>query len=330
MSKTKQRALVTGGAGFLGSHLCDRLLHEGYAEVVCLDNFYTGTEQNIAHLRADARWRVVKHDVTQPFADDFFAEPFTEIFNLACPASPPHYQHNPIHTMKTNVLGMINVLDVATRMGAKVLQASTSEIYGDPLEHPQTESYRGNVNTIGPRACYDEGKRSAETLCFDYQRQKNANIRVARIFNTYGPRMLPNDGRVVSNFVVQALRGEALTMYGDGKQTRAFCYVDDLVDGLVRLMHAPDDVNGPVNLGNPNEFTVHQLAEQILAMTGSASHIEYRPLPQDDPRQRQPDISLALSALNWRPKVSLQSGLERTIAYFRQALKDSSKGNPSR
>jgi UDP-glucuronate decarboxylase len=306
--------MVTGGAGFLGSHLCERLLARG-DDVLCVDNFFTGTKDNIAHLVADPHFELLRHDVTFPLYVEV-----DEIYNLACPASPIHYQHDPIQTTKTSVHGAINMLGLAKRVKAKILQASTSEVYGDPEVHPQPESYRGSVNPIGPRACYDEGKRCAETLFFDYHRQGGLRIRVARIFNTYGPRMHPNDGRVVSNFIVQALEKKLITLFGDGRQTRSFCYVDDLVDGLIRLMDASDRVTGPVNLGNPEEFTIRELAETVLRLTKSPSRIAKRPLPADDPMQRCPDIALARKALGWKPKVRLEDGLKRTIAYFRDAL----------
>ena len=304
------RILVTGGAGFIGSFLCERLLEEG-AEVLCVDNFFTGARSNVAHLLDHKRFELLRHDVTFPL----FVE-IDEIYNLACPASPVHYQFDPVQTTKTSVHGAINMLGLAKRTKSKILQASTSEVYGDPTIHPQTEDYWGNVNPIGPRSCYDEGKRCAETLFFDYYRQHKLRIKVARIFNTYGPRMHPNDGRVVSNFIMQALRGEDITLYGDGEQTRSFCFVDDLVDGLVRLMNTGDDVTGPINLGNPSEFTIKQLAETIIDLTGSKSKLAHKPLPQDDPRQRQPDISLAKNTLDWQPAVPLQDGLKKTIAYF--------------
>ena len=304
------RVLVTGGAGFIGSFLCERLLEEG-AEVLCVDNFFTGARSNVAHLLDHKRFELLRHDVTFPL----FVE-IDEIYNLACPASPVHYQFDPVQTTKTSVHGAINMLGLAKRTKSKILQASTSEVYGDPTIHPQTEDYWGNVNPIGPRSCYDEGKRCAETLFFDYHRQHEVEIKVARIFNTYGPRMHPNDGRVVSNFIMQALRGEDITLYGDGEQTRSFCYVDDLVDGLVRLMNADPDVTGPINLGNPGEFTIKQLAEAIIDLTGAKSKLTHKPLPQDDPRQRQPDISLAKSVLEWQPSVVLEDGLKKTIAYF--------------
>lgn len=304
------RILVTGGAGFIGSFLCERLLEEG-AEVLCVDNFFTGARSNVAHLLDHKRFELLRHDVTFPL----FVE-IDEIYNLACPASPVHYQFDPVQTTKTSVHGAINMLGLAKRTKAKILQASTSEVYGDPEIHPQTEDYWGNVNPIGPRSCYDEGKRCAETLFFDYHRQHGVPIKVARIFNTYGPRMHPNDGRVVSNFIMQALRGEDITLYGDGEQTRSFCFVDDLVDGLVRLMNSPDDVTGPINLGNPGEFTIKQLAEAIIELTGSKSKLSHKPLPQDDPRQRKPDISLAKKTLDWEPNIALETGLKETIAYF--------------
>ncbi len=304
------RILVTGGAGFLGSHLCDRLLGDGH-EVVCLDNFFTGRKANIAHLLGNPDFELVRHDVIDPFKFEV-----DQIYNLACPASPPHYQYNPIKTTKTSVMGAINCLGLAKRVRARVFQASTSEVYGDPAVHPQPESYWGNVNPIGQRSCYDEGKRCAETLFFDYHRENGVDIRVVRIFNTYGPRMHPNDGRVVSNFIVQALKGEDLTVYGDGSQTRSFCYVDDLIEGFVRLMQQ-DETVGPVNIGNPGEFTMLELAELTLKLVGGSSKIVHLPLPADDPKQRRPDISLAQHHLGWAPTVPLQDGLERTIAYFR-------------
>ncbi len=314
MKRARKRILVTGGAGFLGSHLCERLLRDG-AEVLCVDNFFTGSRDNLAHLRDDPRFEVMRHDVTFPLYVEV-----DEIYNLACPASPVHYQHNPVQTVKTSVHGAINMLGLAKRTGAKILQASTSEVYGDPTIHPQPEEYRGHVNPIGPRSCYDEGKRCAETLFFDYHRQNGVNIRVARIFNTYGPRMHPNDGRVVSNFIVQALKGEPITLYGEGTQTRSFCYVDDLIDGLVRLMDAPDAVTGPVNLGNPGEFTIRALAEMVLRLTDARSDLVLRPLPEDDPMQRCPDIARARRLLGWQPAVPLEEGLRRTIAYFAALL----------
>jgi UDP-glucuronate decarboxylase len=312
----QKRILVTGGAGFLGSHLCDRLVAEGH-DVLCLDNFFTGTKQNILHLMENPNFELIRHDLAFPV----FLE-VDEIYNLACPASPIHYQHNPVKTVKTNVLGSIHMLGLAKRVHAKILQASTSEVYGDPNVHPQTESYWGNVNTIGIRSCYDEGKRCAETLFFDYHRQNKVNIRVVRIFNTYGPRMHPNDGRVVSNFIVQALKNQDITVYGEGLQTRSFCYVDDLIDGVVRMMNGSDDFIGPVNLGNPTEFTILELAEKIISATGSRSHIVFHPLPQDDPLQRKPDITLAKEKLQWEPKTALEKGLQSTIAYFKKILKN--------
>lgn len=309
-----KRILVTGGAGFLGSHLCERLLSEGN-EVICADNFFTGSKRNILHLLQNPFFELIRHDVTFPLYLEV-----DEIYNLACPASPVNYQHDPVQTLKTSVHGAINMLGLAKRVDAKIFQASTSEVYGDPEVHPQPESYWGKVNTIGIRSCYDEGKRCAETLFFDYHRQHNVKIKVARIFNTYGPRMQPDDGRVVSNFIVQAIKGDPITIYGEGQQTRSFCYVDDLIDGFVQLMGAGDDVTGPVNLGNPNEFTIRQLAERVLALTGSSSKLIFKPLPQDDPRQRQPDISLAKQLLDWQPTVMLDSGLKKTIDYFDKLL----------
>ena len=307
------RILITGGAGFLGSHLCDRLINEGH-EILCLDNFFTGRKQNISHLFQNPNFEVIRHDVVEPFRIEV-----DQIYNLACPASPPHYQYNPIKTTKTSVMGAINSLGLAKRVKARVFLASTSEVYGDPTVHPQSESYWGNVNTIGFRSCYDEGKRCAETLYFDYHRQNGVDIRVVRIFNTYGPRMLADDGRVVSNFIVQALKGENLTVYGDGSQTRSFCYVDDLIEGFVRLMNQ-DKTVGPVNIGNPGEFTMLQLADLVLKKVGGKSKITNLPLPSDDPKQRRPDITLAKEVLGWEPKVPLEQGLERTIEYFRQAI----------
>ena len=306
-----KRILVTGGAGFIGSHLCERLLAEGH-EVICVDNFFTGSKSNVVHLLSNPYFELIRHDVCFPLYVEV-----DEIYNLACPASPVHYQHDPVQTTKTSVHGAINMLGLAKRIKAKILQASTSEVYGDPAVHPQTEDYWGNVNPIGPRSCYDEGKRCAETLFFDYHRQHKLRIKVARIFNTYGPRMHPNDGRVVSNFIVQALRGEPITIYGDGQQTRSFCYVDDLVDGLIRLMESEDGLTGPVNLGNPGEFTMLELAQLVLQTTGSSSLIVHRPLPQDDPQQRRPDISQAQSRLGWAPKVALAEGLQAAVGYFR-------------
>ena len=309
-----KRILVTGGAGFIGSHVCDRLVAAGH-DVLCLDNYYTGSKANVSGLMDAQNFELMRHDVTFPLYVEV-----DEIFNLACPASPVHYQYDPVQTTKTSVHGAINMLGLAKRTGAKILQASTSEVYGDPEEHPQTEDYLGNVNPIGPRGCYDEGKRCAETLFFDYHRQHGLDIRVARIFNTYGPRMHPNDGRVVSNFIVQAMKGEPITLYGDGNQTRSFCYVDDLVDGLVALMDAPDDVTGPINLGNPGEFTIRQLAETVISMTASKSEIEMHPSPQDDPMQRCPDISRAKYQLDWTPEIQLEDGLRRTIDYFSRVI----------
>jgi UDP-glucuronate decarboxylase len=314
MRTVMKRVLVTGGAGFLGSHLCERLRAQGH-DVLCVDNYFTGRKDNIAGLLGDPHFEAMRHDVTHPL----FVE-VDEIYNLACPASPIHYQFDPVQTTKTSVIGAINMLGLAKRLKAKILQTSTSEVYGDPVLHPQPESYRGNVNPIGPRACYDEGKRCAETLFFDYHRQHKLNIRVARIFNTYGPRMHPNDGRVVSNFVIQALKGQPITVFGDGQQTRAFCYVDDLIEGFVRLMAAPDDVTGPLNLGNPSEFTIAELAGLVIDITGSKSKIINRPLPIDDPMQRCPDIAKARSLLGWEPKVALRDGLKRTIDYFERLL----------
>ncbi|MGK0296658.1 MAG: UDP-glucuronate decarboxylase [Gammaproteobacteria bacterium] len=312
----KNRILVTGGAGFLGSHLCERLLNDGH-EVICVDNFFTGSKRNINHLFDNSRFELIRHDVTFPL----FIE-VDEVYNLACPASPIHYQHDPVQTTKTSVHGAINMLGLAKRIKAKIFQASTSEVYGDPDIHPQTESYWGNVNPIGPRACYDEGKRCAETLFFDYHRQHNLNIKVARIFNTYGPRMQPYDGRVVSNFIIQALTNQPITIYGEGHQTRSFCYVDDLIEGFVRFMNSNDELIGPINLGNPVEFTIKDLAEKIIEMTGSKSKFDYRPLPEDDPKQRQPDISLARKNLDWEPEIPLALGLKHTIQYFEDLLKN--------
>ncbi len=311
---SRKRVLVTGGAGFLGSHLCERLLAEG-DEVICADNYFTGTRRNIAHLLANPDFDIIRHDITFPL----FVE-VDEIYNLACPASPIHYQFDPVQTTKVSVHGAINMLGLAKRVKARILQASTSEVYGDPDVHPQREDYRGNVNPIGPRACYDEGKRCAETLFFDYRRQHGLAIKVARIFNTYGPRMHPNDGRVVSEFVMRALEGAPITLFGDGKQSRSFCYVDDLIEGLTRLMASDDAVTGPINLGNPEELTISELAQTIIAMTGSKSEIIHRPLPEDDPRRRKPDITMAETVLDWRPHTPLEVGLERTIAYFLQLM----------
>jgi len=314
MRNTDQRVLVTGGAGFLGSHLCERLLAAG-EDVLCVDNYFTGSKANIAHLLGDPRFELMRHDVTFPLYVEV-----DRIYNLACPASPVHYQHDPVQTTKTSVHGAINMLGLAKRVKARILQASTSEVYGDPEVHPQPESYWGRVNPVGLRSCYDEGKRCAETLFFDYWRQHRLQIKVVRIFNTYGPRMHPNDGRVVSNFIVQALAGEDLTIFGDGSQTRSFCYVDDLIEAMLRVMDTPAEFTGPVNLGNPGEFTMLELAECILRLTASRSRIRFEPLPPDDPRQRRPDISLATSALGWQPQVPLEEGLVRTIAYFRRRL----------
>ena len=311
MSVTSKRVLVTGGAGFLGSHLCERLLGEGH-DVLCVDNFFTGRRSNVAHLMGSPRFEVMRHDVTFPLYVEV-----DEIYNLACPASPIHYQHDPVQTTKTSVHGAINMLGLAKRLRARILQASTSEVYGDPVVHPQTEDYWGNVNPIGFRSCYDEGKRCAETLFFAYHRQHKLRIQVARIFNTYGPRMHPQDGRVVSNFIMQALAGEPITIYGEGTQTRSFCFVSDLIDGLVRLMNTGDEVTGPVNIGNPVEMTIRQLAERVIALTGSSSELVFEPLPHDDPVQRQPDIGLARRALGWAPSVALDDGLAATIEYFR-------------
>ena len=308
------RCLVTGGAGFLGSHLCERLLNDGH-EVICLDNYFTGRMVNVAHLRDNRNFELIRHDVTEPILLEV-----DRIFNLACPASPIHYQFNPVKTIKTSVMGAINMLGMAKRVKARILQASTSEVYGDPAVHPQTEDYWGNVNPIGIRSCYDEGKRVAETLFMDYHRQNNVDIRIVRIFNTYGPRMLMNDGRVVSNFIVQALKGENLTIYGDGSQTRSFCYVDDLIEGFVRMMNQ-DKIIGPVNIGNPGEFTMLELAKEVLDLTGSKSKIVYKPLPGDDPKMRRPNIDLAKSALGWEPTIPLRQGLEKTIVFFEELLK---------
>ena len=309
-----KRILVTGGAGFLGSHLCDRLIKDGN-DVICVDNFFTGSKANIAHLIGNPYFELMRHDVTFPLYVEV-----DQIYNLACPASPIHYQFDPVQTTKTSVHGAINMLGLAKRVKARIFQASTSEVYGDPVVHPQPESYWGNVNSIGPRSCYDEGKRCAETLFFDYYRQHNLDIKVARIFNTYGPRMHPNDGRVVSNFIVQALKGEDITIYGDGSQTRSFCYVDDLIEGFVRIMKTDVGFTGPINLGNPREFSMLELADTILKLAKSSSKLAYKPLPQDDPRQRQPDISLASSTLDWVPRVALKDGLKETVDYFRKIL----------
>jgi UDP-glucuronate decarboxylase len=312
----EKRILITGGAGFLGSHLCERLLANG-SIILCVDNFFTGARRNIEHLVDHKHFEVIRHDITFPL----YAE-VDEIYNLACPASPIHYQHDPVQTTKTSVHGVINMLGLAKRLRAKILQASTSEVYGDPDVHPQREDYWGNVNPVGPRSCYDEGKRCAETLFFDYRRQTNLQIKVARIFNTYGPRMHPNDGRVVSNFIIQALLGRDITVYGEGLQTRSFCFVDDLIDGLIRLMETSPDITGPVNIGNPAEFTIMELAQMTVSLIGSRSKIVHRPLPENDPKQRQPDISLAQKLLGWRPRIALKDGLAKTIAYFEQLLSD--------
>lgn len=306
-----KRILVSGGAGFIGSHLCTRLINNGH-EVICLDNFFTGSKDNIAHLMGNHHFEVVRHDVTYPYSAEV-----DEIYNLACPASPIHYQHDPIQTAKTSVMGAINMLGLAMRLDAKVLQASTSEVYGDPIVHPQPEYYWGNVNPVGYRSCYDEGKRCAETLFMDYHRQNDVRVKIIRIFNTYGPRMLPNDGRVVSNFVLQALNNEDITIYGDGKQTRSFQYIDDLIEGMIRMMETEDDFTGPVNLGNPNEFSIQELAKKIIAMTGSSSKIVFKSLPNDDPKQQQPDITLARKKLGWEPTIELEDGLSRMIEYFK-------------
>jgi UDP-glucuronate decarboxylase len=310
----RKRVLVTGGAGFLGSFLCERLLKDN-CDVICVDNFYTGTKRNIVHLLDNPYFELQRHDITFPLYLEV-----DEIYNLACPASPVHYQNDPVQTTKVNVHGAINMLGLAKRLKAKILQASTSEVYGDPTVHPQRENYRGNVNCIGPRSCYDEGKRCAETLFFDYYRQHGIKIKVARIFNTYGPRMHPNDGRVISNFIVQAISNQDISVYGDGRQTRSFCYVDDMIDGLVRLMNSDDDFTGPVNIGNPGEYTILQLAEKIIEMTGSSSNLLFKPLPQDDPLQRKPDIDLAKKVLGWQPKVELEGGLKFTIDYFKDLI----------
>ncbi len=312
--KSQKRVLVTGGAGFLGSHLCERLLASNHS-VICADNFFTGSKANLAHLSSNPNLEIIHHDIVNPLLIEV-----DEIFNLACPASPVHYQKNPIQTTKTSIYGSINLLDLAMRLNARIFQASTSEVYGDPHIHPQPEKYSGNVNPIGPRACYDEGKRCAETLFFDYHREHNIDIKVVRIFNTYGPRMHPYDGRVVSNFIVQAIKGDDITIYGSGSQTRSFCFVDDLIEGFVRMMDTESDFTGPVNLGNPSEFTILELAEKILKIVGSKSKLVFKPLPLDDPQQRQPDISLAKKKLDWVPKVSLEDGLKKTVSYFRTTL----------
>jgi len=316
MGLVSKRVMVTGGAGFLGSHLCERLLADGH-DVLCVDNYFTGRKDNIAHLLDNPRFEAMRHDITFPLYVEV-----DEIYNLACPASPVHYHFDPVQTTKTSVIGAINMLGLAKRTGARIMQASTSEVYGDPTVHPQTEDYRGNVNPLGPRACYDEGKRCAETLFFDYHRQHRTRIKVVRIFNTYGPRMHPNDGRVVSNFIVQALRGQDITLYGDGSQTRAFCYADDLIDGFLRMMATDDGFTGPINIGNPHEISVRTLAERVIALTGAKSQLVFRPLPADDPIQRCPDISLARAMLGWEPKIALDDGLTRTIAYFDRLLRD--------
>ena len=316
MSVMSRRILVTGGAGFLGSHLCERLIAAGH-DVLCIDNYFTGRRANVAHLIGHPRFEIMRHDVTFPLYVEV-----DEIYNLACPASPIHYQHDPVQTTKTSVHGAINILGLAKRLRAKILQASTSEVYGDPTVHPQTESYWGNVNPIGFRSCYDEGKRCAETLFFDYHRQHRLRIKVARIFNTYGPRMHPQDGRVVSNFIMQALSGNPITIYGDGSQTRSFCFVDDLIEGLIRLMETGDEITGPMNIGNPVEMSIRELAEAVIELTGSRSELVYKPLPQDDPAQRQPDIAFARRALEWEPKVRLKDGLKRTVAYFAALRED--------
>ena len=310
----RSRILVTGGVGFLGSHLCERLLNEGN-NVICLDNFFTGQKRNILHLMDNKYLEIIRHDIVNPILLEV-----DQIYNLACPASPVHYQYNPVKTTKTSVMGAINMLGLAKRVKARIMQASTSEVYGDPAVHPQREDYWGNVNPTGIRACYDEGKRCAETLFFDYYRQNNVDIKVIRIFNTYGPRMHPDDGRVVSNFIVQALRGETLTVYGDGTQTRSFCYVDDMTDGMIKMMNSPKGFTGPVNLGNPDEYCVKDLAEMIISLTGSNSRIDYRPLPMDDPKRRQPDIGLAREKLDWEPDVKIEEGLKKTVEYFRERI----------
>lgn len=310
----KNTILVTGGAGFLGSHLCERLLEDEDTVVVCMDNYFTGSKANVAHLLSNPRFELLRHDITDPFKMEV-----SQIYNLACPASPVHYQYNPVKTIQTSVLGTLNCLEVARKTGAVMFQASTSEVYGDPEVHPQTELYNGNVNCTGPRACYDEGKRCAETLCFDYKREAFCDVRVVRIFNTYGPRMMPDDGRVVSNLIVQALNNDPMTIYGDGSQTRSFCYVDDLIEGFLRLMAS--DISTPVNIGNPGEFTIKQLAEQVVELTGSSSTITYNPLPKDDPTQRRPDITIANECLDWQPSVQLREGLIKTIKYFKTIIK---------
>ncbi|KKH94288.1 NAD-dependent dehydratase [Methanosarcina sp. 1.H.T.1A.1] len=310
----RKQILVTGGAGFLGSHLCERLLNEGH-EVICVDNFFTGKKRNIVHLMNNPYFEVIRHDINFPLSVEV-----DEIYNLACPASPVHYQFDPVQTTKTSVMGAINMLDLAKRLNVKILQASTSEVYGDPQVHPQSEEYRGNVNSIGPRACYDEGKRCAETLFFDYKRQYYLNIKVIRIFNTYGPKMHPNDGRVVSNFIVQALKDENITIYGEGTQTRSFCYVDDLIEGIIRMMNSREGLTGPINIGNPEEFTILELAQKVIELTGSNSTLIYKPLPEDDPLKRKPNIDLAIKELGWQPEEKLEEGLTKTIAYFKKLL----------
>lgn len=312
----RKQILVTGGAGFLGSHICERLLSEGH-EIICVDNFFTGKKRNIVHLMDNPYFEVIRHDINFPLSVEV-----DEIYNLACPASPIYYQFDPVQTTKTSVMGVINMLDLAKRLNAKILQASTSEVYGDPQIHPQPEEYRGNVNSIGPRACYDEGKRCAETLFFDYKRQYDLNIKVVRIFNTYGPRMHPNDGRVVSNFIMQALRDESITIYGNGTQTRSFCYVEDLIDGIIRMMNSRESLTGPINLGNPEEFTILELAQKVIELTDSNSELVYKSLPEDDPLKRKPDIDLAIRELGWGPKVRLEEGLKKTIRYFLMLLDD--------
>lgn len=316
MPQNKKTILITGGAGFIGSHLCDKLLSQGH-QIICLDNLFTGSKENIKHLLKNKNFKFIERDIINPF---YIKGRIDQVYNLACPASPIHYQINAIRTIKANTIGLINVLGFTKLHKARILQASTSEVYGDPLEHPQKESYRGNVSTIGPRACYDEGKRVAETLMFDYHRKWGIEIKVARIFNTYGPRMAQNDGRVVSNFIIQALKGRSITVYGTGKQTRSFCFVDDLVEGLIKLMNSPKDFTGPVNLGNSDEFTVKQLADKVTKMTGSHSKVIYKKLPEDDPRQRKPDITLAKNKLQWQPKIKLDIGLKKTIGYFKKVI----------
>lgn len=318
----RKQILVTGGAGFLGSHLCERLLSEGH-EVICVDNFFTGKKRNIVHLMNNPYFEVIRHDINFPLSVEV-----DEIYNLACPASPIHYQFDPVQTTKTSVMGVINMLDLAKRLDAKILQASTSEVYGDPQVHPQSEKYRGNVNSIGPRACYDEGKRCAETLFFDYRRQYDLDIKVVRIFNTYGPRMNPNDGRVVSNFIIQALKGENITIYGKGTQTRSFCYVDDLIEGIIRMMRSHEGLTGPINIGNPEEFTILELAQKVIELINSNSKLIYKPLPEDDPLKRKPNIDLAIKELGWRPEEKLENGLKKTIDYFEGLLESESNVRP--